>query len=369
MSFSIDSSPFVKFDATPNDSQVPVLSKTGGSPGTATNDSKVIPPTIQQDLSRGSQGEMMISAGALSKLFDMLEQVFRAMREMVTGKTITPDLKTNSDTSAKVNSGTDPQKKNSTDSSPLPKVAPNAADQAKVQPDASPLPKVVPNAADQPKVQPDASLLPKVVPNAADQPKVQPDANPLPKVAPNAADQPKVQPGVNPLPKTAPNGDDQMKVKIKTDDGVFQVIPPKPTPRYLPPVPQPGIHVTNDANAQVKVEVNVGHCHCPDTRAEHDKGRQTTVIPQPKADATPQTTVTPQLKPDATPQTTVTPQPKPDATPQTTVKPQPKLEDTPQPPVNPVVPKPAPDVTSPGPAESHADIKGWSFINRRRART
>ncbi len=349
MSFSIDSSPFVKFDATPNDSQVPVLSKTGGSPGTATNDSKVIPPTIQQDLSRGSQGEMMISAGALSKLFDMLEQVFRAMREMVTGKTITPDLKTNSDTSAKVNSGTDPQKKNSTDSSPLPKVAPNAADQAKVQPDASPLPKVVPNAADQPKVQP--------------------DANPLPKVAPNAADQPKVQPGVNPLPKTAPNGDDQMKVKIKTDDGVFQVIPPKPTPRYLPPVPQPGIHVTNDANAQVKVEVNVGHCHCPDTRAEHDKGRQTTVIPQPKADATPQTTVTPQPKPEATPQTTVKPQPNPDVTPQTTVKPQPKLEDTPQPPVNPVVPKPAPDVTSPGPAESHADIKGWSFINRRRART
>ncbi|WGT28297.1 hypothetical protein [Pseudomonas marginalis] len=137
MSFSINNSPFVKFDATPNDSQVPVLSKTGGSPGTATNDSKVIPPTIQQNLSRGSQGEMMISAGALSKLFDMLEQVFRAMREMVTGKNITPDLKTSSDTSAKVNSGTDPQKKISTDSSPLPKVVPNTADQPKVQPDRS----------------------------------------------------------------------------------------------------------------------------------------------------------------------------------------------------------------------------------------
>ncbi len=333
MSFSINHSPYVKVDTAPNDqpSLTPPAAKTPLSGSTP------VPPVVSQNAAWNSQRDMMISSGALSKLFDMLEQVFKTLREMLSGKNITPDLT-------------------------------SGADKA---------PKVKPDADAQKKVIPDTLLLPKVTPHAADKSEVKPELGLLPKVGPEARDQ----------------------LKVKIDDGVLRVITPKPMPRDVPAVPQPNVNVTNEVNPQIKVEVNVNHCHCPDTNAEHEKGWQPRIKPdaispdhrplhpaRPNSevrvipDAKPRVLPKPGLKPlpgiTPHPDAKVVPDtkpgvlPTPDQVPQLPVTPLPDATIAPeidtQPQVTPDVPKPRPDVTSPGPAENPKDLMGRSFIKRRR---
>lgn len=272
MSLSINNSPLVKVDNSPRER--PALP-------TSTAGVKVTPPSsnapVRNDNFLVTPSEVMFNSTALTKLFDMLELVFKTMREMFAGKNITPDA----------------------------------------------------------------------LPEADKSPKVKPDAGPRPQVKP----------------------------------AEFRPLIPAPTVPALPGVPDPVVNVTNDANAQVKVEVSINHCHCPETKSEYDKGLKPRVVPIPlpnvplKLDTTPKPGVTPQPAPKVVPETDTKPNvpPKPDATPTPGVTPAPAPKVIPdgdtKPKVNSDLPQPLPDLTSPAPATDRADRSRPGFNHRTWLRT
>ncbi|SFS24714.1 titin [Pseudomonas sp. NFACC42-2] len=73
----------------------------------------------------------------------------------------------------------------------------------------------------------------------------------------------------------------------------------------LQSVPVPHVNVSNDSNAQVKVELNIANCHCPDAHVERNGGGVNPlsvptpgVTPQPDAKVPP---VRPEVRPNAHP--------------------------------------------------------------------
>lgn len=361
MSLSINNSPSMKLDTARDDVSSSTLPKSSVPLSTSKTDSAWASSALFPDNTRTTRGEMMISAGALSKLFDMLEQVFKSMREVLLGKNVTPQPAIPSDRALKA----------------------------------------TPDSSDPLKMKADAGTLPKASSDSADPQKIKADAGTLPRTTSASADPQKVKVNADPLAKTPSDTTGELKVKI--DDGLLPGTSHKPASRVSPAVPVPSVNVSNDSNAQVKVELNIGHCHCPDTPVEHDRGRlkavpgvQPNPVPMPKPEVTPQpeakvpdtkaeVTPKPEAKvPDTKPE--VTPRPeakvpgshpgvlhKPEPVPLPRVVPQPDTKIVPptdtKPTVTPDQPKPEPDVTSPGPAEKDNDLKGWSFINRRRLKT
>ncbi|WP_147296021.1 hypothetical protein [Pseudomonas fluorescens] len=377
MSLSINNSPSMKLDTARDEVPSSTPSKSSLPLSTSKTDSAWTSSALFPDNARTTRGEMMISAGALSKLFDMLEQVFKSMREVILGKNVTPQPAIPSDKALKA--------------------TPDSSDPLKMKADAATLPKASSDSADPQKMKADAGTLPRTTSASTDPQKVKVNADP---------------------------SDTTSELKVKIDHGLLPGTSHKPTSHVSTAVPVPSVNVSNDSNAQVKVELNIGRCHCPDTPVEHDRGRLKTVpdaapnpVPMPKAEVTPQpearvpdtkpgvqpkpalipkAEVTPQPearvpdtkpgvqpKPALIPKAEVTPQPevkvpgshpgvlhKPEPVPLPGVVPQPDMKVVPptdtKPTVTPDQPKPEPDVTSPGPAEKDNDLKGWSFINRRR---
>ena len=256
MTLSINTPPFVKFDTAPMDRPSPSVLKSDNA-GAPVANLKVTPLVVHQDNTQGGHGQVMVSAGSLSKLFDMLEQMFKTMREMFSGKNLTPPI--------------------------LPR-------------------------SDQPKVKPDGGVLPKVMPDAADQPKIMPDTRPVVLPMPF---RPAPQPTIN----VSNDSNAQVKVEVnvshchcpdtKADhdkDKQTRVIP-NPTPNVVPkPDTTPKPDVTPQPDAKV----------VPDTQPKPDL--------TPKADTTPGTSVTPpdtKVVPDTVPQPEVKPHiplPVPDLT-------------------------------------------------------
>ena len=373
MSISINGSPSVKVE-TPRHHLLPSTPlKTNEPLSSSKADPVWISPALRPDVARAPHGEMMINAGAFSKLFDMLEQVFKTMREMVSVRNMTPALTTHSDKT--------------------PKHTPDMTTLLKAKAEPAKLPGTTPDLATQLKV--------------------------------------KGEPGTTPRATS----DTTNQLTVKVDKGTLQS------------VPVPRVNVSNDSNAQVKVELNIGNCHCPDTHVERDGGRVNPpsvptpgVTPQPDAKVPPirpevrlnahpvhRLDVTPRhdtKMPDNRATDTKLPDTKlpgtkvpdtkvPDAKVPDTKVPDAKVPDTkapdakvtppskakssgihpgalhrlestplpgttPRPDTNTVTstdnrqkdipdqPKPEADVTSPGPAENETDFKGWAFINRRR---
>ncbi|MFL6874814.1 hypothetical protein ACJ6YJ_08105 [Pseudomonas marginalis] len=220
MSISINGSPSVKVE-TPRHHLLPSTPlKTNEPLSSSKADPVWISPALRPDVARAPHGEMMINAGAFSKLFDMLEQVFKTMREMVSVRNMTPALTTHSDKT--------------------------------------------------PKHTPDMTTLLKA--------KAEPAK--LPGTTPDLATQLKVKGGPGTAPRATSDTTNQLTVKV--DKGTLQS------------VPVPRVNVSNDSNAQVKVELNIGNCHCPDTHVERDGGRVNPpsvptpgVTPQPDAKVPP----------------------------------------------------------------------------------
>ncbi|MPR05222.1 hypothetical protein F0169_25990, partial [Pseudomonas sp. MAFF 212408] len=186
MTLSINTPAFVKFDTTPMATPAALAMNASGS-AVPTSSSQAAPIAPRQDALQVPQGNVTISASSLSKLFDMLEQMFKTMREMFAGKDITPDVLPGADKVPKLKVDGADQPKVKVDIGLLPKVKVDGADQSKVKADVGLLPKVKVDGADQPKIKVDIDLSPKVKVDGADQAKVKPDTGLLPKVMPDKA--------------------------------------------------------------------------------------------------------------------------------------------------------------------------------------
>lgn len=238
MSLSINNSPFANVDTSSLSGKLPAALKVDIQPKPQTTHSNVHPAAV-----RNETGELMVSAGALAKVLDMLEQFFKTMREMFLGKNVTPDA----------------------------------------------------------------------------------------------------LPVLNNLPKVKP---DTGKLSVKPDA-------PKPLGLVVPAVPKPAVEVTNDAKANIQVNVNVSHCHCPGDERMPRVMPDVRVGPNPGVRPTPQPGVEPGVRPTPKPnvppipKSEVTPRPAPDGVPDT------KPEVRPD--------KPVPDLTSLGPAENRFDSRYWRF--------
>ena len=90
MSLSVNNPSFVKFDAPVLDQKEVSPSKTGERSNAQAPGTNVSHTPLRIDNSPFSPNEVMIPGVALAKLFDMLEQIFKTIREMVAGKDLTP---------------------------------------------------------------------------------------------------------------------------------------------------------------------------------------------------------------------------------------------------------------------------------------
>ncbi|MGY2165633.1 hypothetical protein HX799_21425 [Pseudomonas tolaasii] len=235
MSLSINTPVFTRIDNAPIDH----------SPKTPET---ISPPSIAgkpaQNLFSTAKGDVTVDSATLNKLFDMMELVFKALREMFAGKqaksSVLPDKVDVPD--VKLEAATD-SSTSKTDELPL--MTRNALKQL-----STPV------------------LAPELKPEMADTP--DPDTGHLPKAILNTLKH-----------QTAP---------------------------ILPPVSKPEVTVTNDANANVHVSVNIDHCHCPDTNRPLRPGRNPATIPQllvstPVPEEGGKLEVTPRLVPEMNPHT------------------------------------------------------------------
>jgi len=428
MSISINGSPSVKVES-PRHHLLPSTPEKNNEPLSSSKADPIwISPALRPDIARAPHGEMMINAGAFSKLFDMLEQVFKTMREMVSGRNMTPALATHSDKTPKhtpdmttllkvkadpaqltaVKSDTTTLLKGKADPAQLTAVTSDTTTQLKAKADPGKLPQAAPAMMTQLKAKAEPAQLTAVTSDATTQLKAKAEPATLPGTTPDLATQLKVKVEPGTTPRATSDTTNQLTVKV--DKGTLQS------------VPVPHVNVSNDSNAQVKVELNIGKCHCPDTHVERDGGGVNPlsvptpgVTPQPDAKVPP---IRPEVRLNAHPLHRLDVTPRHDTklpdtklsdtklsdaklsdskAPDAKVTPPSKakssgihpgalhrLESTPLPGTTPRpdtktvtstdnrqkdIPdqsKPEADVTSPGPAENETDFKGWAFINRRR---
>ncbi|WP_330216265.1 hypothetical protein [Pseudomonas sp. AM8] len=280
MSISINGSPSVKVE-TPRHHLLPSTPlKTNEPLSSSKADPVWISPALRPDVARAPHGEMMINAGAFSKLFDMLEQVFKTMREMVSVRNMTPALTTHSDKTPKHTPDMTTQLKVKADPAQLTAVMSDTTTQLKAKADPAKLPQAAPAMMTQLKAKAEPAQLTAVTSDATTQLKAKAEPAKLPGTTPDLATQlkVKVEPGTTPTATS----DTTNQLTVKVDKGTLQS------------VPVPRVNVSNDSNAQVKVELNIGNCHCPDTHVERDGGRVNPpsvptpgVTPQPDAKVPP----------------------------------------------------------------------------------
>lgn len=171
--------------------------------------------------------DVTVDAGTLNKLFDMLELVFKALREMFAGK----------------------QSKSG--------VLPHKAD----------LPAAKPEALKQQSA-PVTSALNK--PAATDTPDAKPGD--MPALVREALKQ---KPGSNTPRETKPDTADNHEEKAADLPVTTRSALRPQLGSLLPQASRPEVSVTNDAKANVHLSVNIDHCHCPDTSL--DGGRRPSV--------------------------------------------------------------------------------------------
>ena len=239
MSLSINNSPFVKVDTSPMERPVLPATATGVNQTASSHHSAGVHVPVRNDNAKGGQNEVIFNSGAFTKLFDMLELVFKTMREMFAGKNITPD------------------------------VVPDAERSPKVKPDAGPQPKVKPDAGPQPMVKPDAGRLRPVLPGPT-VPVLPAVPKPVVNVTNDANAQVKVEVNVNHChcPDTKSEHDKGLRPRVAPDVSVT----PQPAPTVVPqtdtkpsvppkadatpkpgvmPQPQPQVIPDNDAKPTV----------------------------------------------------------------------------------------------------------------------
>ena len=231
MSMSINTPPAVKVDASAFDQQKISTNNVIVKPNAQPQGATLLQSSLHSDDTLGLGNTVITPETALKQLFDMLEGIFRAMRDIFAGRTAMKP-----------------------DSGKLP-IALDAGKEL-VKPDAGKLP-AVPNALKE-LVKPDAGKLPAV-----------PDA-PRALVKPDA-------PKLTVLPQP---GD----VPVNVPDG--KKLRPMP---FSPTVPRPETSVNNDPKTNVNVNVVLSHCHCPDGTVLPDR------LPKPwvSTDIRPQPAVLP----------------------------------------------------------------------------
>ncbi|MGR3890447.1 hypothetical protein, partial [Pseudomonas sp. 1152_12] len=90
MSLSVNHPSFVKADASAFDRNAGSSSNSSESTNAHAPGTSVSNTPLRIDNARFSPNEVMIPGAALAKLFDMLEQIFKTIREMVAGKDLMP---------------------------------------------------------------------------------------------------------------------------------------------------------------------------------------------------------------------------------------------------------------------------------------
>lgn len=235
MSFSINNSPSFKTDALPLDS---TLSK---SPNVVTSLSMSgaglghTPSAPKTEFSSTLQRDGLYNAGVLTKLFDMFDQLISAMREMFSGK------------------------------AEIAHRLPNIDGSVLAKPD--PGVQIVSTAHTKSQVQGSSS--------SEDQSKTKREEGLQQKDAAVAGTQAKERLPVGVLSKVISDVASQLKKKSSEDSHQAETYAPRLS--VLPQAREPGINVTSESNPQIKVEVNVNHCHCPETSIEAGKDSRATV--------------------------------------------------------------------------------------------
>ncbi|WP_438867021.1 hypothetical protein [Pseudomonas sp. L1(2025)] len=228
MSFSINNSPLFKNDALPLDSKP----SKGPDVGTPLSMSGAglghTPSPPQTEFSATLQRDGLNNAGVFTKLFDMFDQLVSAMREMFSGKAEIPNRLSHTDSA--VPGKQDPGVQSVAPAHTQPQVKGSSSEvQSKSKLEEGSQPKEVPVAGVQTKERLPVGVLSKVISDVANQ------------------------------------------LKKKSSEDSHQTEPHAPKLSVLPRAREPGINVTSESNPQIKVEVNVNHCHCPDTSIEAGK--------------------------------------------------------------------------------------------------
>ncbi|MEO8491459.1 hypothetical protein [Pseudomonas sp.] len=350
MSLSINTPAFVNVDNghldqplhTPATLNLPSVAQTHG-------DNTFYPP----------KGEVTVDAGTLNKLFDMLELVFKALREMFAGKqsrsSVLPDKADAPVTELEVG-----------------KLPPSVkANELLAVKGESPKQQSVPLTSLQNKPDStgttDAALvgMPALV---RDTPKHSPGLIALPVTESDTIDS--HDHNTNDLPITRWS---TLRPQLKA---------------VLPAAPKPEVSVNNDAKANVNVNVNIDRCHCPETGLPLNNGLTSRVLPDvrlvpapPHVDVTSETTppIEPQITPKPAQELPLPGTPEVGLHTEDDVKRDPALSVTPEtPPVDhQMTPQldgevtsehqpdePPLDVTSPGPAEDYVDQEEGHFNAR-----
>ncbi|WP_146116090.1 hypothetical protein [Pseudomonas trivialis] len=191
---------------------------------------------MRTDNLKFNSGDAAVSAGALTKLFDMLEAVFKSMREMFSGRDQSADRLVHNHTPH-------PHK-------------PEGAVQPKTS-DSPALPNTLLKANESPKAKLENSVLPKMVADSGKQPSVLQE-KPLEQKASQLTGKALDKNASTSVPSALTGDAGKLSVEVKPQER--SVIPGRPFIPGHPGVTTPHINVSNDSNAQIKVEVNVAPC-------------------------------------------------------------------------------------------------------------
>ena len=286
MSLSVNTPAFVNVDSAHRDHTLPPPAKIN---------LPVSPRQPEPNVLNAPQGDINIDSGTLNKLFDMLDLVFKALRDMFAAKQLKADVKTD-----------------------LPAEKPEAGKQAlgpmaKTLLEAqtlNPRPEsVTPHttkadtavAADAKAKAGDLSAFPRETLKQLPQLKTLLASKPDTPVTPdrNATDLP-----VTVKPKALLATQPEAAVEHDTKASELPVMTRSTLrPRLeqmLTPTPSQAVTVTNDAKANVHVSVNIDHCHCPETSLDGGKRPRFNVVATTPGAQTPAET-TSLKKPEVTP--------------------------------------------------------------------
>lgn len=269
MPFSINNSPFIKNYALPLDSKPskgPDVGTTLSMSGAGFGHTPSAPKT---EFSATLQRDGFNNAGVLTKLFDMFDQLISAMREMFSGKAEIANQRSPADSSvlAKPDAGvpigelahTKLQVKDSSFSEAQSK---SKLEEGSQQKDAA-----VAGAPSKATLQTGQPL--KNTTAVETQTKSTLDESSQHKDVHVAGVHTKERLPVGVLSKVISDVANQLKKKSSEDS--HQAETRAPVLRVLPQAREPGTYVTTEATPQIKVEINVNHCHCPETSGEAGK--------------------------------------------------------------------------------------------------
>ena len=287
MSLSVNNPSVAKVDASTLDRLLDLAAKPGETSNTHVTSASTSNLPARLDNTQFSSNGAMIPGAALNKLFEMLEQVFSVLREMLAGRDLVPSALSDS---AKLLDGKPamPSSAGKSDASEQPKL-PGTAKQPSLPAEAG-LPEK-PELGKQPNFPGAGRLQGKLeavkqqnLPAEAGLPE-KPDLGKQPNLPGAGRLQGKLEavkqqnlPAEAGLPVKSDLGKPQ---KSRDEDGLpgtqtssHSVVTPDARMQRMtvayPPVSQPDVSVNNDSNATVHVNVNVAHCHCPDERISPD---------------------------------------------------------------------------------------------------